>query len=212
MAGPYPQYSDPSPTGPPSQSNYSGPEQAVPYPSAATSVYPGNLPPPVPYPSPRRWRLLTVVLLVIAVVAGATTAIVFAVNSDSSTTGGRVTDSRAKSAIQDYLDAMVKGDTDTVAKNSACGLWDALKDRKQDQQVARQMSESFRKTYSKANVTSIDKIAFLSPYQAQVLFTMRVTPVTRGSRERDEQATANLLSQDDKVYVCQYVPRVGSQF
>jgi hypothetical protein len=184
----------------------------LPYPPAVSSVYPGSLPPPVPYPGTGRWRLLAVALLVIAVVAGATTAIVFAVNSDTTSVSGRITETRAKSAIQDYLKAMLKGDTDTVARNSACGLWDALKDRGQDQQVARQMSESFRRMFSKADVTSIDKMAFLSRYQVQVLFTMRVMPVTRGSRQRDEQATANLLSQEGQVYVCQYVPRVGSQF
>jgi hypothetical protein len=41
---------------------------------------------------------------------------------------------------------------------------------------------------------------------------MRVVPATRGSRERDEQATANLLLQDDQVYVCQYVLKAGGQF
>jgi hypothetical protein len=153
------------------------------------------------------------VLLVIAVVAGATTAIVFALNSDTnSVSGGRITDKRAHSAIQDYLDAMLKGDTATIARNAGCGLYEAVKDKTQDQQVAKQMSESFRSTFSKAEVKSIDKMAFLGLYQAQVLFTMRVVPATRGSRERDEQATANLLLQDDQVYVCQYVLKAGGQF
>src|ERR1700758_2629688 len=203
MAGPYPQYSDPSPSPAPGQSNYS--EPVLPYPPAASSVYPGDLPPPVSYPGARRWRLLAVVLLVIAVVAGATTAIVFAVNSDShGVSGGRISEARAKSAIQDYLTAMLRGDTETIAKNAGCGLYDAVKDRTQDQQVAKQMSETFRSTFTKAEVKSIDKMAFLSPYQAQVLFTMRVVPATRGSKERDEQATANLLLQEDRGYVWQY--------
>jgi hypothetical protein len=208
MAGPYQQYSDPQL----SQSNYSEPHGSQPYPAAA-SVYPGMLPPPVPYPSRRRWRVIAAILLVVAVVAGATTAIVYAVNAGSSNrTGGQVTEASAKTAIQNYLDAMLKGNTETVARNSLCGLYDSVKDRRSDQALARLSSETFRKQFSKVDVTSIDKMVFLSTYQAQVLFSMQVVPLSRGSRQHEEQAVAGVLAEDGNVLVCTYLPRSGGQY
>ena len=58
-------------------------------------------------------------------------------------------------------------------------------------------------------------MVFLSPYQAQVLFTMRVTPA--GSRTQpppkvQEQAVAQLLEQDNQVLVCSYLLRAGGQY
>ncbi len=208
MAGPYPQYSDPAV----SQPNYGERFPGYPQP-AAPSVYPGMLPPPVPYPTNRRWRLVAAILLVIAVVAGATTAIVYAVNAGSnSSTGGQLTEASAKSAIQNYLDAMLKGNTETVARNTLCGFYDAVKDRRSDQALARLSSETFRKQFTQVEVTSIDKMVFLSPSQAQVLFSMQVVPVARGSKEHEEQAVAQLLSQDNRVYVCQYLLRSAGQY
>jgi hypothetical protein len=209
MAGPYQQYSDPQL----SQSNYSQPDQSHPYPAAA-SVYPGMLPPPVPYPSRRRWRLIAAIVLVVVVLAGTTTAVLYAVNAESGghTTGGQLSEASAKTAIQKYLDAMLKGNTETVARNSLCGLYDSIKDRRSDQALARLSSETFRKQFSAANVTSIDKMVFLSSYQAQVLFTMQVVPLTRGSRQHDEQAVAGLLAENDDVLVCTYLPRSGGQY
>ena len=78
MAGPYQQYSDPEL----SQPNYSEPYPSHPIPAAA-SVYPGMLPPPVPYPSRHRWRLIPAILLMVVILAGATTAVVYAVNAGS---------------------------------------------------------------------------------------------------------------------------------
>jgi hypothetical protein len=209
MAGPYQQYSDPQLSPP----NYSEPDPSRPYPAAA-SVYPGMLPPPVPYPTRRRWRLVVAILLVLAVVAGTTTAIVYAVDADSGTTtvGGTLTETSAKSAIQNYLDAMLRGNTETVARNSLCGLYDSIKDRRSDQALARLSSETFRKQFSQANVTSIDKMVFLSTYQAQVLFSMQVVPLARGSKQHEEQAVAGVLYQDGNVLVCTYLPRSGGQY
>jgi hypothetical protein len=208
MAGPYPQYSDPTL----SQANYTEPYPSHPIPAAA-SVYPGMLPPPVAYPSRRRRWLIAVILLVVAVVAGTTTAIVYAVNSGSGDAGGgQLTEAATKTAIQDYLDALRKGDTETVARNTLCGFFDAVKDKRSDQALARLSSETFRKQFSQADVTSIDKMVFMSPNQAQVLFSMQVVPVVRGSQKHQEQAIAQVLSQDNKLLVCQYLLRSAGSY
>jgi lipopolysaccharide export LptBFGC system permease protein LptF len=202
MAGPYQQYSDPQL----SQSNYSEPYPSSPV--AAPSVYPGTLPPPVPYPGRRRWQLIAAILLIVAVVAGATTAVVFGLTSKSSSqANGQITEASAKTAIQSYLDAMQRGDTEAVARNTLCGFYDQIKDKRSDQALARLLAETFRKQFSQAQVTSIDKMVLLSENQAQVLFTMQVVPTSRGSQKRTEQATAQLLLQDGRLLVCQYLLR-----
>jgi hypothetical protein len=208
MAGPYQQYSDPEI----SQPNYSEPYPSHPIPAAA-SVYPGMLPPPVPYPSQRRWRLIAVILLVVVVLAGTTAAIVYAVNAGSHRPdSGQLTEAAAKSAIQNYLDALENSDTETVARNTLCGFYDQVKDKRSDQALARLSSETFRKQFSKADVTSIDKMVFLSANQAQVLFSMQVVPVTRGSQKHQEQGIAQVLSQDNHLLVCQYLLRSAGQY
>lgn len=227
MAGPYPQYSDPQSSQPsysepyPSQPFAAQPiPPAQPYPvsdqgyrPAAASVYPGMLPPPVQYPKRRRWWLMGALALVIAVVAAATVAIVYAVrNESSSTTGGQLTPASAKVAIQNYLDALGKGDYDTVARNTLCGMYDAVRDRKSDEALARLSSDAFRKQFAQANVTTIDKMVFWSPNQAQVLFSMRVVPAGRTTGGDEEQAIAQLLSQDNNVLVCSYLLRTAALY
>ena len=63
-----------------------------------------------------------------------------------------------------------------------------------------------------AIVMSIDKMVFMSPNQVQVLFTMQVVPVTRGSQKHQEQAIAQVLSQDNKLLVCQYLLRSAGSY
>src|SRR4051812_32854993 len=204
MAGPYQQYSDPQL----SQSNYS--ELYPSSPAAAPSVYPGTLPPPVPYPGRRRWGLIAAIVLIIAVLAGATTAVVIGITTKPSTqaASGQITEASAKTAIHNYLDAMQRGDTETVARNTLCGFYDQIKDKRSDQALARLLAETFRKQFSQAQVSSIDKMVLLSENQAQVLFTMQVVPLSRGSQKRTEQATAQLLLQPDgRLLVCQYLLR-----
>src|SRR5215211_2332810 len=104
MAGPYPQYSEAHP----GQPTY--PAQPP------TSDYPGMLPPPVPYPKHRRWRLLTVSLVAIAVIAGTVVAIVFGVRTDRGT-ADTLSSGGAKTAIQNYLNALSDADVDTIARN-----------------------------------------------------------------------------------------------
>ena len=63
-------------------------------------------------------------------------------------------------------------------------------------------------------MTSIDKMVLWSPHQAQVLFTMKVVPAgsIAASGDNEEQAVAQLLSQDNEVLVCSYLPRTAGQY
>jgi hypothetical protein len=175
------------------------------------------LPPPVHYPKRRRWRLVVAAVVAVAVVAGLVTAIVLAARNDHPANNAGLTEASAKSAIQEYLNAMTKGDNETVARHTLCGLYDAVKERRSDLALASLSSDAFRKQYSRAELTSIDKMVALSPNQAQVLFTMKVTPAggsSRGQQPRqgEEQAVAQLLSQNNQVLVCSYLPRTAGQY
>jgi hypothetical protein len=174
------------------------------------------LPPPIPYPKRRRWRGILAALLAIGVVVAAVVATVFVVrSSDEESAPKRLTTASAQTAIQDYLDALQRGDVEEIARHTLCGLFDAVKEKKSDLALADLSSDAFRKQFSSAEVTSVDKMVFSSPYQAQVLFTMRVTPA--GSRTQpppkvQEQAVAQLLAQDNQVLVCSYLLRAGGQY
>jgi probable HAF family extracellular repeat protein len=67
-------------------------------------------------------------------------------------------ESNAKTAIQNYLTALSDGDTETIARNTLCGMYDGIKDRRSDMALARLASDAFRKQFARADVTSIDKI------------------------------------------------------
>ncbi len=175
------------------------------------SAYPGMLPPPIPYPKRSRWRAVLGVLVAVAVVAAAVIAVVFVVRSDDEPAASSLTTDSAEAAIQEYLDALQRGDTETIARHTLCGLFDAVKERRSDLALADLSSDAFRKQFSKADVTSIDKMVFSSPYQAQVLFTMRVSPA--GSRSQtEEQGVAQLLAEDDEILVCSYLLRTAGQY
>ncbi|HZA08540.1 hypothetical protein [Mycobacterium sp.] len=201
MAGPYPPYSERYP----SQSAH--PTQEAP----TASEYPGMLPPPVPYPKRRSWRVLALTLAALVVIAGIGAAIVYGVRSDNAPSN-QLTSAGAKTAIQNYLDALGNADVETIARHTLCGMYDAVHDKRSDQALAKLSSDAFRKQFKKAQVTSIDKMVFASPNQAQALFTMRVTPATTAGRERDEQAVAQLLAQDNQILVCSYVMRTATVF
>ena len=205
MAGPYPPHQPGGGEGQPLAGSY----PVNPYPVA----YPGPLPPPVNYPTPpRRGRALWWVLAALAV-TGALIAAVVLLGGRGSVGGGAFSDETAKKAIQGYLTALSDKDTETVARNNACGMYDAVKDRKSDLALARLASDAFSKQFSSAEVTSIDKIVLSSPYQAQVLFSMKVAP-TLGSRNAREQqqAMAQLLRQGDQILVCSYLLRTAAQY
>jgi hypothetical protein len=179
------------------------------------SPYPAMLPPPLPYPK-RRWWPIAAIVAAVVVIAGLVAAVVFASRNDNSSTSAGLTDASAKAAIQEYLDALSKGDDETVARHTLCGLFDAVKEHRSDLALASLSSDAFRKQYSHAEVTSIDKMVVWSPNQAQVLFTMQVAPAsgsTRGQpREGDEQAIAQLLVEDNDILVCSYLPRTAGQY
>ncbi|MGV0814616.1 hypothetical protein ABQF34_21840 [Mycolicibacterium boenickei] len=192
------------------------PEQ-VPSPSSA---YPGTMPPPVPYPTRRRWPKILAALLVVAALAGVLTVVLVA-GRRGPTAPVVVSDARAQAAIQEYLNALVEGDDETVARHTLCGLYDGVKERKADLAVAGLASDAFRKQFSHVEVTGIDKNVPWSTTQAQVLFTMRVAPASgsaRGQRAMDEeqQGVAQLLVQKDgkneQVLVCSYVLRTSGQY
>ena len=208
MTGPYPPEYGAGPVGPQMY-----PPQ--PYPENMPTPYPAMLPPPLPYPK-RRWWPIAAIVAAVVVVAGLVAAIVFASRNDNSSTGTGLTDASAKAAIQEYLDALSKGDDETVARHTLCGLFDAVKEHRSDLALASLSSDAFRKQYSHAEVTSIDKMVLWSPNQAQVLFTMQVAPAsgsTRGQpREGDEQAIAQLLVEHNEILVCSYLPRTAGQY
>ena len=121
--------------------------------------------------------------MVLLVVAALTAAIVHTSHRAPTATAGVFSEAMATSAIQNYLNALQNRDTETIARHALCGIYDAVRDRRSDQAVAALSSDAFRKEFSQAQVTSIDKIVYWSDYQAQVLFSMRVQPATGGTRE-----------------------------
>jgi hypothetical protein len=171
------------------------------------------LPPPINYPKSGDRRKLWLGLLVLVLV-GALIAAVLVFRSPGSNTPTAPTFSApaAARAIQDYLTALSTGDTETIAKNTLCGMYDGVKDKRADQALARLASDAFRRQFSQAEVTTIDKVVMWSSYQAQVLFTMRVAPTSSGSSRQEEQAVAQLLRDGNQLLVCSYLLRTAAQY
>ncbi len=175
--------------------------------------YPGPLPPPLPYPKPpRRRRLFVGAAVAVLAIAAAAAAIVYGSRSAPTPAPGAFSAATATSAIQGYLDALEHRDTEAIARNTLCGIYDAVRDRRTDEALAKLSSDAFRKQFSEAQVTSIDKIVYWSDYQAQVLFSMRVQPPTGGSTRNQVQGIAQLLRQHNKILVCSYVLRTAGEF
>ena len=220
MAGPYPPHYGAGPVGPPPHlgppPNPVGPPP-VPYPEnpVAPPMYPGMLPPPIPYPKRSPWRAVLAGLAVLALMAAAVGATILVMRSDGDSAPEKLTSASAQSAIQNYLDALQRGDTEEIARHTLCGLFDAVKEKRSDLALADLSSDAFRKQFGKAEVTAVDKMVFSSPYQAQVLFSMNVTPAgsrTRPAPEMAEQGVAQVLVQDDQVLVCSYLLRAAGQY
>jgi len=133
-------------------------------------------------------------------------------HSGSTSSSGAFSDTTAKTAIQGYLDALEHRDTENIARNTLCGIYDAVRDRRTDEALAKLSSDAFRKQFSEAQVTTIDKIVYWSDYQAQVLFSMRVHYDTGNSTGSEVQAVAQLLSQHNQVLVCSYVLRTAGMY
>ena len=175
-----------------------------------SAAYPGPLPPPVRYPKRRRGWLVLGILLALVLVTGLVAAILH--GSHSTPTTATISDATAKTAIQGYLNALEHRDIDTIARNSLCGIYDAVRDRRSDQALAKLSSEAFRKQFTEAQVTSIDKIVYWSDYQAQVLFSMRVQSGSSSATREQVQGIAQLLLQHNKVLVCSYVQRTAGSY
>lgn len=167
------------------------------------SSYPGTLPPPVDYPTRRRWPI------VVGAVAGAAllaSGVVIGLLLGRSTGEEPITTDEARAALQDYVDALASGDTAQVSRHTLCGLYDAVKDHTIDEQVAKINSEAFRQGFEKVDVVSVDKMVFASPGAAQALFTVQVTPAQQGS-QREDQGVAQILRDGDEILVCSYLLR-----
>lgn len=221
MTGPYPPQYGAGPMGPPPP--HPGPPPHVmgppaePYPEnpVGPPMYPGMFPPPVPYPKRRPWRAVLTVFGAVALVAAAVGATLLVVGSDEGTGPQKLTSASAQSAIQAYLDALQRGDTEEIARHTLCGLFDAVKEKRSDLALADLSSDAFRKQFGRAEVTSVDKMVFSSPSAAQVLFSMNVTPAgsrTQPPPEMEEQGVAQLLVQDNQVLVCSYLLRAAGQY
>lgn len=210
MAGPYPPQRPGGAEGQPFPGPPAYPAEAYPYPGG----YPGPLPPPVAFPTPpRRGRPLLWALLGLGLVAALVVAALTVGGGRTRTAGAGFTDAAAKTTIQNYLNALSDSDTETVAQNNLCGMFDAITDRKSDLALARLASDAFQKQFSRAEVISIDKIVLSSPYQAQVLFTMKVAPSSMSRKGREEeQGVAQLLRQDNRLLVCSYLLRTTAQY
>jgi hypothetical protein len=174
-------------------------------PSPPGAAYPGPLPPPLPYPKPRRRGLLVGGVVALLVIVAVAAGILRASHRAPVAATGAFSDATATSAIQSYLDALEHRDTEVIARNALCGIYDAVRDRRSDQAVAKLSSDAFRRQFSEARVTSIDKIVYWSDYQAQVLFSLRVQPATGSSTRSEVQGVAQLLTQHNQVLVCSYV-------
>jgi hypothetical protein len=173
---------------------------------------PTGPPLPGPYRKRRPKRLLIGALLAIALVAALTTAIVYGVRTNGANTGSPFSEGSAKTAIQGYLNSLAHKDIDGIVRNSLCGIYDSVKDKRTDQALAKLSSDAFRKQFSEVAVTTIDKIVYLSQYQAQVLFSMQVTPAAGGPPRGQMQGIAQVLFQRGEVLVCSYVLRTTGQF
>jgi hypothetical protein len=181
-------------------------------PAAPSATYPGQLP-PAAYPKRRSQRRLIIgILLAIALIAATTVAIVYGVRTNGANTSAAFSEASAKTAIQGYLDALERRDTDTIVRNALCGMYDAVRDKRSDQALAKLSSDAFRKQFSEVQLTSVDKIVYLSQYQAQALFTMRVLPATGGPMRGNVQGVAQLLFQRGETLVCSYVLRTGGSY
>jgi ketosteroid isomerase-like protein len=204
-----PPFADSHPSEPiPASLRYGPPVEAAP-PAAA---YPGPLPPPVRYPKRSRRRLIVGALVALLLAGGLTAAILYRSQGKPAAPAGAFSDATATSAIQGYLDALEHRDIETIARNTLCGIYDAVRDRRSDQALAKLSSDAFRKQFSTAKVTSIDKIVYWSNYQAQVLFSMTVESASGGGPRNQVQGVAQLLMQKNQILVCSYVLRTAGTY
>jgi hypothetical protein len=221
MAGPHsrnhglaadgPPHTDPHPSAPPpTQPIFASQLKADA--AAFSAAYPGQLPPPVQYPHSKRRPLIIGAVIALVLAAAMVAAILLGSPQHRPTAEANMSDATAKAAIQHYLAALQDRDIDTIARNMLCGMYDAVRDRRPDQALAKLSSDTFRKQFGQAEVTSIDKVVYLSRYQTQVLFTMQVHLANGGSARQPVQGLAQLLVQPGQTLVCSYVLRTAGAY
>jgi len=208
--------------GPHTPNHTVGADGPIPYPESRPLEFPngstaGAAPfgPAAPAPAPTRKSrrgLIVGLLAVVAVAAAMTMAIVYGVRTNGANTGAAFSEASAKTAIQGYLDDLDRRDIDGIVRNALCGMYDSVRDKRSDQALAKLGSDAFRRQFSAVELTSIDKIVYLSQYQAQALFTMQVSPATGGPMHGQVQGVAQLLFQRGQILVCSYVLRSGSSY
>lgn len=167
---------------------------------------------PLWHPKQRPQRLLIGIGAAIALVTAMTIAIVFGVRTNGASTETTFSEGAAKTAIQEYLAALEHRDIDTIARNALCGIYEGVRDRRPDQALAKLNSDAFRRQYSRAEVTSIDKLVYWSPSQAQALFTLQVAPAAGGPTRTQLQGIAQLLFQRGQILVCSSVLRAAGSY
>ncbi|ORV88872.1 hypothetical protein AWC11_14285 [Mycobacterium interjectum] len=217
MAGPHPPDPTVGATGPTPHAE----SRPLEFPGEPTAAGPpphhaahyGGQPAPVPYPTRRPTRRLLIgVLMAVALVAATTLAIAYGVRTNGANTGTSFSEGAAKTAIQDYLDALEHRNIDVIVRNALCGMYDAVRDKRSDVALAKMSSDALRKQFSDVQLMSVDKIVYLSQYQAQALFTMRVSPADGSPARSDVQGMAQLLFQRGQIMVCAYVLRTGGSY
>lgn len=184
-------------------------------PTGGAAFAPAAGQPALAVPSPRRRprrRLVIWLVVALAVAAVLTLAIVYGVRTNGANTGAAFSDASVKTAIQGYLDALEHRDTDAIVRNTLCGMYDGVHDKRSDQALAKLNSDAFRKQFSQVQVSSIDKIVYLSQYQAQALFSMQVSPSSGVPVHGPVQGVAQLLFQHGQILVCSYVLRAGGSY
>ena len=197
---------DPCPTPNPSRSNF----RTEP---ASPAIHPSRRRRPRAYPKRRSKRRLIIGLLVaVALVAAMTVAIVYGVRTNGANTGAASPRRRPKPRFRAIWTLSSTATPTRIVRNALCGMYDGVRDKRSDQALAKLSSDAFRKQFSEVEVTSIDKIVYLSQYQAQALFTMQVSPATGGPMHGQVQGVAQLLFQRGQILVCSYVLRTGSSY
>jgi len=104
-----------------------------------------------------------------------------------------------------------------VARNTLCGLFDAAEEPRADLALAGLSSDAFRRQHSSAEVTSDrqDGVRGL-PRRLRCCsrcgWSQRAGPRGNQPQNDEEQAIAQLLSIDDEILVCSYLPRTTGQY
>lgn len=156
-------------------------------------------------------RLIVGLVLAVALVAVMTVAIVYGVRTNGANTGATFSEARQNGDPGLSGRARASRHRRDRPQRPVRPLR-RRQDKRSDQALAKLSSDAFRKQFSEVQVTSIDKIVYLSQYQAQALFSMRVSPVSGGPARGQVQGIAQLLFQRGQIMVCSYVLRTGGSY